>query len=394
MARRILFLTAQAAFPAVSGADLRNWQNAFAATQAGEVKLVSLTKAGEVPLSTSRLTTGDLGADDCSAHQSRPGASSIDLQIDRGMIEGLSSILSDWRPDIVVLEHLGLHPFIPSIQLSGARLVFDMHNVESDLANQIRWRRDWFGFKRRRDSRVIAALEADVIAAADCTWVCSPQDAERLAARGLGRALVVPNGLPRSEQAPRRLPAEPPSSSPEIIFVGHLGYKPNIVACERLARRIFPRLRGALPGVHLTLAGRQPARRVRRLATKDIRVVANPDDVASLLAAAHIAVVPLREGGGTRFKIIEAMAWGVPVVATPLAAEGLGLREGHDIVLGETDRALAAQIIRLWQNTDKRTKIRACAHATAWERFGPDGIEDAVLAALSPCMPTDDGGSN
>ncbi len=382
MVPRILFLTAQAAFPAVSGADLRNCQNAFAATELGEVKLVSLTTAGEVPSGMPRLTISDLGADKFSTHQSSPGACSIDLHIDRGMIERLSSILADWRPNIVVLEHLGLHPLIPIIRLNGARLVFDMHNVESDLASQIRWRRDWFGFRRRRDSRAIATLEAEVVAAAACTWVCSPEDAERLSTRGLGPVFVVPNGLPRSELAPRQLPPESASSGPEIIFVGHLGYKPNILACERLVRWIFPRLRRALPGARLTLAGRQPARRVRRLAAAHVRVVANPVDIAPLLAVAHIAVVPLSEGGGTRFKVIEAMAWGVPVIATPLAAEGLGLREGHDIVLAESNSALAEQIALLWQDPDRRARLRACAHATVWNRFGPEGIKDAIFAAF------------
>ncbi|BCP54855.1 hypothetical protein K32_34720 [Kaistia sp. 32K] len=372
----------------MTGADLRNWQNASAAAGLGEVLLVSLIAGGEGPTSVPNLATRHLGADAAKLYQLDPQQTSIDLGIDDAMLGKLAKVLAEFRPDLVVVEHLGLHPFLDLLQESGARLVLDLHNVESDLANQIARRRDWFGVKRRRDARAIAAIEARVAAAVDGIWACSEEDAGRLAERGLGPAHVVPNGLPRADLAPRQLPAEPGAVGPELLFVGHLGYTPNVRASETLARKILPKLRSALPEVRLTLAGRQPARRVRRLAAPDIRIVANPDDLTPLLRAAHMAVVPLRSGGGTRFKIVEAMAWGLPVVATPLAAEGLGLRHGHDIILAESDRALAAEILRLWRDRTLREELRARGHATAWRRFGPDPIQDAVVSALKAVSQT------
>jgi glycosyltransferase involved in cell wall biosynthesis len=384
---RYLFVTAHPAFPAVAGADLRNWQNASAAAKLGPVRLVSLTAGSEGPTEDSRLTASHLGSSVEALYRLSPGSASIDLAIDPAMIERLSEAVRSFRPDIVVLEHLGLHPFLPMLRESGARLVLDMHNVESDLAGQIRLRRDWFGTKRRRDQQAIAALEARAAAIVDAIWVCSETDAGRIAARGLGPASVVPNGLPRAGAAPRRLPAEPAASGPELLFVGHLGYLPNVAACETLARRIMPALRRRLPDVRLTLAGRTPARRVRKLAADDVRILADPADLTPLLSGAHMAVVPLRSGGGTRFKILEAMAWGVPVVATPRAAEGLGLADGSDILLADSDAGLARRIVQLWQDKAGRERLRRQAHAAVWARFAPEAIDGAVVAALQSVAP-------
>ncbi|MCX5519507.1 glycosyltransferase family 4 protein [Kaistia defluvii] len=379
---RCLFLTAHPAFPAVTGADLRNWQNASAAAQVSEARLVSVIAGPEGVTSVARLTTSHLGSDAEALYRLPPGSASIDLVIDPSRIEALERVVREFRPDLVVIEHLGLHPFLPMLRQCGARLVLDMHNVESDLAGQISQKRDWFGARRRREQRTVAALEAQVLAEVDAVWVCSEEDAARLAKRGLGPVSVVPNGLPRAGVAPRSLPLQPDADGPELLFIGHLGYTPNVVACRSLARRILPRLRRSLGQARVTLAGRDPARKVRRLARADVRVVANPDDLAPLLRGAHMAIVPLRSGGGTRFKIIEAMAWGIPVVATPLAAEGLGLRDGHDILLAESDDGLASLITALWQDPARRAALRTQAHATAWERFGPERIDQAVLDAM------------
>jgi len=384
---RCLFLTAHPAFPPVTGADLRNWQNASAAAQLGEVRLVSVIAGSEGVTDVARLTTSHLGSDAEALYRLPPGSASIDLAIDPGRIEALERVVQEFRPDLIVIEHLGLHPFLPMLRQCGARLVLDLHNVESDLAGQISQKRDWFGAKRRREQRTIAALEAQVVAGVDAVWVCSGEDAARLGKRGLGPVSVVPNGLPRAGAAPRRLPSEPDAAGPELLFIGHLGYTPNVVACRSLARRILPRVRRSLAQARVTLAGRNPARKVRRLASSGVRIVANPDDLAPLLRGAHMTVVPLRSGGGTRFKIIEAMAWGVPVVSTPLGAEGLGLRHGHDILLAESDSGLADLITALWQDPARRSALRTQAHATAWDRFGPERIDQAVLAAIE-AVPT------
>jgi glycosyltransferase involved in cell wall biosynthesis len=92
--------------------------------------------------------------------------------------------------------------------------------------------------------------------------------------------------------------------------------------------------------------------------------------------------VPLSAGGGTRFKILEAMAWGLPVIATPIAAEGTGLEDGEEIQIAETDDALARSVIALCAEPERLEQQRRLAYKTVMLRFGPSVIETAVRKGL------------
>jgi glycosyltransferase involved in cell wall biosynthesis len=122
---------------------------------------------------------------------------------------------------------------------------------------------------------------------------------------------------------------------------------------------------------------------IRRLAADGkLELVADPPDVSPYLARAHIAAVPLTTGGGTRLKILEAMAAGVPVVATPLAAEGLALLDGVHIRLAETDEDFVDRIEALCAGRDQWEAQRVKARQHALEAFGPPVIARAVIAGL------------
>ena len=95
-----------------------------------------------------------------------------------------------------------------------------------------------------------------------------------------------------------------------------------------------------------------------------------------------MVAVPLEAGGGTRLKILEAMAWGLPVIATPVAAEGLGLVEGEDFVRADTNDDFARAIVNLWANRKRYEAIRSQARITAMHRFGKPAIERAVRNGL------------
>jgi glycosyltransferase involved in cell wall biosynthesis len=387
---RTLVLTADPAVPPVSGAELRNWQNAFAASQVGPVTIASVRPLRDPPGTyLGRLDVAALS--DAGASRGRSLArrrTSVDLRIPRAAASRLVALVRQFRPDAVIVEGLPLFPLLKLVRPLSRLLILDMHNVESRISAQ-RQR----GARRKPlsgifpdDATRLFRLERKALGIVDRVWVCSRREEDRV--RRLFRVGipvdVVPNGIPRFS-APSELPALSPieDASPVILFVGHLGYPPNVDAAQRLARAILPRVRRDLPAARLVLAGRFPPPPVEALAAvPGVVLAANPQDVPALLRRAHLTAIPLRWGGGTRLKVLEAMAWGLPVVASPQAVEGLELADGHDVVLAETDDEFAACIVAITRDRRRTEALRRAAHAKAIRRYGPAAIERAVRSGL------------
>jgi glycosyltransferase involved in cell wall biosynthesis len=113
-----------------------------------------------------------------------------------------------------------------------------------------------------------------------------------------------------------------------------------------------------------------------------VDVVANPAAVSDLLSTADIAVMPLRRGGGTRIKALEAMGWGLPIVATSRAVEGLRVQDGVHVRIAETAEAFVAAVVELCEHGDVYESQRSAAHRHLEEHFRPDIIRRAVREAL------------
>ena len=222
-------------------------------------------------------------------------------------------------------------------------------------------------------------IERDMLRRFDRLFVCSAADRERLLESGLHPA---PEVLPNVVDAPP-LPAPAPHSGPVFLFVGNLGYLPNEDAVIHFCRHILPaiRRRGA-PDTAFHIAGGGATRELIRESARHPGVVllGRVPDLAPVYACADIVVAPLRAGGGTRIKILEAFARGRPVVATPEAIEGIAAIHETHALIADTPDAFARSCLQLVREPTLGAALIARAAELVRTAYSPGAIE-AVLSA-------------
>jgi glycosyltransferase involved in cell wall biosynthesis len=241
-------------------------------------------------------------------------------------------VVEQWSPDVVQAELLPAGPYLELARHRAIRTVYSAHNVESRI---VAGPPD--GRRRGSGERCMRRIEARVARDADAVVAVSRLEAAWFRDHA-SRVHLVPNAVDLDEAA-----FVPPSETlgRNLLFVGHLGYGPNVDAATTLARQVFPAVRRAFPETRCVIAGAAPTRAVRGLVGDGVEVVADPQDLARLWSAAGALVCPLRWGGGSRIKILEAAARGVPVVSTPFGVEGLEFEPSVHFGVGGDARELA-----------------------------------------------------
>jgi glycosyltransferase involved in cell wall biosynthesis len=182
---------------------------------------------------------------------------------------------------------------------------------------------------------------------------------------------VIPNGV--DTHALRPLP--PAEGPPALVFVGSMMYRPCVDAAVWLVREILPLVRRTHPDVAVWIVGRGPVPEVTALAGNGVFVTGEVEDVAPYYRRATLAVAPLRAGGGTRLKILEAMALGRVVVSTTVGAEGLRVDDDTHLAIADDAQSLANAIVALLNDHDHRDRLARAARALVeaeydWDRIG------------------------
>jgi glycosyltransferase involved in cell wall biosynthesis len=239
------------------------------------------------------------------------------------------------------------------------RRLATLHAVRGDPAAAVLQRAEADKYER---------LEADELPRFRRAFVCSATDAAAL----IGRVPGVPvTAVPNAVSVPRDTPCRRVVDVFTLLFVGSMGYGPNIDAAEVLCHEVLPRVRAAADRrVHVTVVGSHPSPAVTRLARIPGVTVTGPvPDVAPYYAAAHAAVVAVRAGGGTRIKLLEAFAHRVPVITTTAGAEGLDALPGRHFLLGDGPDALAAGCLRLLREPGLARRLADEASALVRRRY-------------------------
>ncbi len=162
---------------------------------------------------------------------------------------------------------------------------------------------------------------------------------------------------------------------PTLLFVGLLLYSPNADAARWMIGTILPRIRKEVPDCRLDIVGVEAPEDLRKLASsrgRGVRLVGGIEELSPCYQSSQIAVVPLRAGGGTRLKILEAMAFGRAVVSTSLGCEGLSVVDGEHLLIADTAETFASAVVRLLRNQDERNRLRGNARRLVEQAYSWD----------------------
>ncbi len=414
---RVLYFAPRECWPPNTGAKLRNYYLARELGRRARVSYLSFTDEGAQPTHPAHATEVALPAPDQLYEQvvTVPrGRGYTPGKIARGalgrtplpvlnyttgpMRQALGRILAAHEFAAAQVESIHLISYLPLIRAARSRplTLCDWHNVESELMR--RYSAHAPGVLRRlyarRTARQLATLERRALHDFDAHLTVSARDRERLLeVVPEARVFVIENGVDISYFTDERIQhahdtwqaegsdsmavtaAVRPTRTGDadrrrLVFVGSMDYHANVDAATHFAREVWPRLYAQRAELVFTIVGRAPAPEVRALAElPGIEVTGTVADVRPYYREALGAVIPLRVGGGSRLKILEAMAAGVPVVSTTLGAEGLAVRNGENIFLADTAEELAHALIGLIEHEAQRRQLTEAARQLVAARY-------------------------
>jgi len=299
----------------------------------------------------------------------------------------LNAWLADTHYDVVQVEGIELARYM--LPLRHSTFVFDDHNCEyllqqrtfeTDLRNPKRWPGAAYSFAQWRKLR---AFEASICRVADRVVAVSDADAAALQRLVPGlNVTVVPNGIDAESYA---IPISGPSpvghlptgeGRTNLVFTGTMDFRPNVDAALWFAQEVLPLVRQQEPGARFVIVGQKPHRRLDILRDRgDVTLTGAVDDTRPYLAGASVHVVPLRMGGGTRFKILEAAAMGKAMVSTSLGCEGFPVKNGRELLMADSPREFANAVTALLRDPARRAELganaRALADAYDWKNIIP-----------------------
>jgi len=295
----------------------------------------------------------------------------------RRAIDAVASALAE-RPDIVLmhgLEAMSVLLRLPAAATKDTKVFFDLYDLDHRIALRRLLREPAWPAERLQLLHVPALMagERQGVRHANVTFVCSQKEKlyiDRFF--GGGTVKVVPN--------PARIPVSPPPMTPghTVMYVGSYEYPPNVHAADRLVRSVWPKIRAKVSDARLVIVGKNPENIPAFSAQPpdgSVTFTGFADDLDALYENSRVICCPIRVGGGTRVKIIEAAGYARPVVSTPLGAEGLEFDNRTEIVLRESDEDIASTCCELLLDEERARRIGLAA----WERSRKLYDRDAII---------------
>jgi sugar transferase (PEP-CTERM/EpsH1 system associated) len=391
---KILILTPQFPYPPHQGTTIRNYNLIAGLAQRHEVHLLSFgdpSESQETPVHGLCRSVQVIRPPQRSMRQrvanlvfSRLPDMAQRLPSAR-FPAALTATLDREDPDVVEVEGIELAQYL--FQAADGRagrkrplLIFDDHNAEyvlqqrafetdvrSGQAQVRRWIGAAYSFVQWRRLR---GYERRACLAADRVVAVSETDAEALRQLVPGLTpLVVPNGVDMAFYTAPVVPFEV-QPGPGLAFTGKMDFRPNVDAALWFAQEVLPLIRREVPEACFWAVGKDPHPRLAPLADDPaVLLTGAVEDVRPYIAGAVVYVVPLRIGGGTRLKVLEAMAMGKAIVSTALGCEGFDLVPDQELVVADTPAEFAAAVLALLRDPVRRDRLGRAARRFAGSRY-------------------------
>lgn len=274
---------------------------------------------------------------------------------------------------------------VPQIHLWERRpfVVLDQHNADERFwETYAREGSPWVRLFAKFNLWQLRRFQASVLNQVDVVLSVSKEDADFTQARLTNPATqvwIVPNGV----DTERLRPLGTAERMNRIVFCGAMDVLMNIDAVNWFARRMFPRVREAVPDAEFRIVGRNPNSKVKALASlPGVRVIGQVEDVRPYYAEAKVAVAPFRYGGGTKLKVLEAMALGVPVVATPVGCQGIEAVPGKHLFKEESEEAFIERVVNLLRDDSLRLQVAIEARQLVEDRYSWHSIMNNIIKRL------------
>jgi glycosyltransferase involved in cell wall biosynthesis len=293
------------------------------------------------------------------------------------LVDEVHRAASEGPVDLLQVEYLQMVPVARHV--AAARRVIDLHNVESALVRSYaRIGRGPRGILAHAEAVALGAMERSLLPSFDTVVVVSERERHRLPA-GVRNVVVCPNG-----RDPDPLGPPPPAPTPTAAFVATLGWAPNVDAALWFTGEVWPEVCRRRPDARLLLVGRDPSASVRALASSSVEVSGTVSEVRPYLAQARVAVAPLRSGGGTRLKILEALDAGRPVVATSVAVDGLEDLIGEGVVIADDPGSMIEAVSGLLDDAARASALGQAGHDAVAARHTWDVALSPLLESVAP----------
>lgn len=224
------------------------------------------------------------------------------------------------------------------------------------------------GIQRRlllnEEYRRLKAYEADIFEDFNCRTIISRQDAELIHHHENEKLIVLPNGVDTDYYHP-----EPVSKTLDLLFTGNMQYEPNVNCVLYMVNEVLPLLADELPHIQLVVAGKNPARELRRIRSRNLQLTGWVDDLRKYYRQARLFVAPMQIGIGMQNKILEAMSMGMPVITSSLANNAIGGEHGKNVWVADSPRKVAEGIAYLIANTELAISIGRNARQLMIEQY-------------------------